>query len=199
MGRPVDEIVGRTIPEVIGVVGFETLRPHITRVLSGESVDFEAQVPYRDLGARWIRAGYVPTHDAAGETDGWVAVITDTTEQRKMEDALRQADRRKDEFLAVLAHELRNPLAPIRSALHVLRMTNKRDPTTERVASVRAGRAGRDSGCGRPFVNRTFGPAWHGHGPDAAVFADEVDDGRAAIEGGGHHLAVVIPPEPITL
>ena len=100
MGRAVDEIVGRTIPEVMGVVAFETVRPHITRVLSGEPVEFETQVPYRNLGARWIKAGYVPTHDAAGETDGWVAVITDTTEQRKMEDALRQADRRKDEFLA---------------------------------------------------------------------------------------------------
>ena len=38
-----------------------------------------------------------------------------------MEETLRQADRRKDEFLATLAHELRNPLAPIRNALHIMR------------------------------------------------------------------------------
>src|SRR4029079_2641379 len=43
------------------------------------------------------------------------------TERRQMEDRLKEADRRKDEFLATLAHELRNPLAPISSAVQVLR------------------------------------------------------------------------------
>jgi CheY-like chemotaxis protein len=48
-------------------------------------------------------------------------VLVDVSEQKRAEAALRKADRRKDEFLATLAHELRNPLAPIRNALHVLR------------------------------------------------------------------------------
>ena len=48
----------------------------------------------------------------------------DTTQLRRAEQELREADRRKDEFLATLAHELRNPLAPIRNSLHVLRMTH---------------------------------------------------------------------------
>jgi len=204
MGRAVDEIVGRTIPEVMGVVAFETVRPHITQVLSGEPVDFETQVPYRDLGARWIRAGYVPTHDAAGETDGWVAVITDTTEQRKMEDALRQADRRKDEFLAVLAHELRNPLAPIRSALHVLRMTNKRDPTTERVGEIMERQVNHIVRLVDDLleVSRiTTGKIELRKEPVeiASVVRTAIEASRPLIEGGGHHLAVVIPPEPITL
>jgi PAS domain S-box-containing protein len=50
------------------------------------------------------------------------AIVTDLTTQKEHE-ALQEADRRKDEFLATLAHELRNPLAPIRNALHVLRLT----------------------------------------------------------------------------
>src|ERR1044072_5166547 len=45
----------------------------------------------------------------------------DITTRREMEAALKEADRRKDEFLATLAHELRNPLAPIRNALHLMR------------------------------------------------------------------------------
>ncbi|WP_439586840.1 PAS domain S-box protein [Hydrogenophaga sp.] len=48
----------------------------------------------------------------------------DTTQLRRAEQDLREADQRKDEFLATLAHELRNPLAPIRNSLHVLRLTN---------------------------------------------------------------------------
>ena len=44
------------------------------------------------------------------------------TERKRAEEALREADRRKDEFLALLAHELRNPLAPIRNGLQVMRL-----------------------------------------------------------------------------
>jgi len=57
-----------------------------------------------------------------------VAVLfADITERRVMEDALMQADRRKDEFLATLAHELRNPLAPLRTGLELLRRWNERE------------------------------------------------------------------------
>jgi signal transduction histidine kinase/ActR/RegA family two-component response regulator len=48
-------------------------------------------------------------------------------EHLRSEEALREADRRKDEFLAILAHELRNPLAPIRNSLHILRLTTEHD------------------------------------------------------------------------
>jgi PAS domain S-box-containing protein len=52
-------------------------------------------------------------------------------ERKRMEQALRETDRHKDEFLAMLAHELRNPLAPIRHALHVLKKQGHTDPTLE--------------------------------------------------------------------
>ncbi|HEY8359567.1 MAG TPA: ATP-binding protein [Ramlibacter sp.] len=58
--------------------------------------------------------------DAAGVIVGAVATQMDITERTRAESALRDADRRKDEFLAMLAHELRNPLAPITSAAHIL-------------------------------------------------------------------------------
>ena len=60
---------------------------------------------------------------------GFVKVLHNLTERKQMEEALHEraeqladADRRKDEFLAMLAHELRNPLAPIRNALHLVQM-----------------------------------------------------------------------------
>jgi two-component system CheB/CheR fusion protein len=121
LGRPVDEIVGRPIVDVIGREAFEALRPHFERVLSGQVVRYEERVRFRGIGPRWINAVYTPTFDPAGVPDGWVAVVIDIDERKRAEEALREADRRKDEFLAMLAHELRNPLAPIRNALHILK------------------------------------------------------------------------------
>jgi signal transduction histidine kinase/CheY-like chemotaxis protein len=68
-----------------------------------------------------------PLYDRRGAVCGCVSVCVDMTERKRVEDVLREADRRKDEFLATLSHELRNPLAPIRNALELLRR-GRQDP-----------------------------------------------------------------------
>ena len=70
-----------------------------------------------------------------GNPRGAVGAIMDVSAHLRSEAALREADRRKDEFLAMLAHELRNPLAPIRNALHLLRLATR--PRSERRAARR--------------------------------------------------------------
>ncbi|WNG43309.1 response regulator [Archangium minus] len=82
------------------------------------------------LRARWFRVAANPVEGAEGTVVGAVRILTDITHRRELEDALRQraadlaeADRRKDEFLAMLAHELRNPLAAIVNALHLAEAT----------------------------------------------------------------------------
>ncbi|HUQ29019.1 MAG TPA: ATP-binding protein [Usitatibacter sp.] len=77
-----------------------------------------------------------PVRDAEGRIVGAVLVFRDVTERKESEDALREADRRKDEFLAVLAHELRNPLAPLRNALHILRMSGHDETAVEQVSGM---------------------------------------------------------------
>ncbi|HZX81260.1 MAG TPA: ATP-binding protein, partial [Lysobacter sp.] len=104
--------------------------------LPGYAADFDAAArehrpfaaEYRALrwdGAwRWLHASARPRFGAGSEFLGYIGAVMDVTERRDAEDALREADRRKDEFLATLAHELRNPLSPIRTGLHVLNLTD---------------------------------------------------------------------------
>ncbi len=67
-----------------------------------------------------ILAHGVPIHDASGQIQRWAGINLDISRLKNTERALLEADRRKDEFLATLAHELRNPLAPIRNAVRIL-------------------------------------------------------------------------------
>lgn len=67
---------------------------------------------------------------------GAVNVAIDITERKNAENLLRDADRRKDEFLAMLAHELRNPLAPVRTAAEVLKRINIADPTASQSVEI---------------------------------------------------------------
>lgn len=67
---------------------------------------------------------------------GAVNVVIDITERKQAENLLREADRRKDEFLAMLAHELRNPLAPVRTAAEVLKRINIADPTASQSVEI---------------------------------------------------------------
>jgi len=77
-----------------------------------------------------------PIRDARGRVVGVVLVFRDITQRRGSERALEDADRRKDEFLAMLAHELRNPLAPIRNAAHTLALLGTGDDRVRWVSGV---------------------------------------------------------------
>ena len=76
----------------------------------------------KDSSRVWIDARVSTVTDEAGSVVGILGVSHDITERKLAEDALRDADRRKDDFIALLAHELRNPLAPIRNGLQVMRL-----------------------------------------------------------------------------
>jgi PAS domain S-box-containing protein len=119
-GRTPEEIIGRPIIDVIGEDGVRALQPHVEQLLAGRRVEYERLAHFARLGSRWIYSVAEPTFGEDGRADGWVAVISDIHERKQAQEALRESDRRKDEFLATLAHELRNPLAPIRNAVALL-------------------------------------------------------------------------------
>ena len=87
----------------------------------------ESGQPRDDRGLATSKAagthcGFTRTASPAERYNGGVIVMVDIDPHKRAEESLREADRRKDEFLATLAHELRNPLAPIRNAVEILRL-----------------------------------------------------------------------------
>ena len=103
-----------------------------TRPVDPEPYTAEYRVVHPDGAVRWVYAKGRATFDGDGpgrRPTSFDGTVMDVTDRKQMEDDLRRAvadlsdaDRRKNEFLAMLAHELRNPLAPIRNSLHILRL-----------------------------------------------------------------------------
>ncbi|WP_290653242.1 ATP-binding protein [Aquisalimonas sp.] len=120
-------VIGKTAREVMGDAAYQQLAPYLDAAVSGEPQSFEVEFEFPGVGRRYVRADYVPDVAADGSIAGVFVLATDLTEQRRTEEALQrqaealtEADRRKDEFLAMLGHELRNPLTPIRNATEIL-------------------------------------------------------------------------------
>lgn len=135
-GMQPDQLVGRSLESVIGPEAFAITRPHLERVLNGESIEYESIVPYAHLGECFMRSSNVAVRDATGEVVGLIGVLTDLTERKRIEDALRDADRKKDEFLATLAHELRNPLNAISHAVELLNVAGCQDSRAQRAQGI---------------------------------------------------------------
>jgi PAS domain S-box-containing protein len=118
-GMPLSAIVGRHVKEILGDETYDERLPYMERALAGETVTFESRSEHSRLGVRMTDITCVPDVDASGDVQGFFVMSVDTTERKRAEEQLRENDRRKDEFLAMLAHELRNPLAPLANALYL--------------------------------------------------------------------------------
>lgn len=95
-----------------------------------EHQDFVAvyRVIWPDQSLHWMSARGRFEYTADGVCQRMLGAMADVTSMKQAEQALREADQRKDEFLAMLAHELRNPLAPIRNAAHILGRLQVNEP-----------------------------------------------------------------------
>ncbi len=96
---PREEVIGRTIQEVLGEPAWETFRPYFEASLAGEIQEFEMKVSYPRGGRRWIHAVYTPHRDAQGHVEGIVALVTDITERKQAEEQLRWSEERFRAFV----------------------------------------------------------------------------------------------------
>lgn len=167
---------------------------------------FESQhrLKAADGGYRWFIGRAVPTRDAQGNTVRWSGSLTDIEDLVTAEQSLLNASRRKTEFIATLAHELRNPLAPIRNAVHILKRFEPQDPVLLRARDmidrqvthmVRLIDDLLDVGrinCGRLELRKERADL-------ATLLEHAVEAARPHLDQAGHRLSLSLPPRPVHL
>lgn len=105
-------------------------------IQTGAPFDLDYRTVARDGRQRWVRSIGRCFYSAYGKPLRFDGVTVDTTERKRVEEALKETDRRKDEFLAMLSHELRNPLAAIRNAMHLFDLRQLDNPTLQEAREV---------------------------------------------------------------
>src|SRR5918999_836114 len=136
------EASGQPLEKVFNIINEDTRKP------AGNPVDIvlrdgivvglanHTTLIGKDGTERSIEDSAAPIRDAMGTISGAVMVFHDVTQRRRAEKALKEADQRKDQFLAMLAHELRNPLVPIRNGLEILNLAGNNPIMAENARSI---------------------------------------------------------------
>jgi signal transduction histidine kinase/ActR/RegA family two-component response regulator len=176
----------------------------LQRALRGETVDhcpLKVQTPGDPPAYRMLLVSSAPIRDERGELVGAVAVSMDIEDRIRAEEGLKEADRRKDEFLAMLAHELRNPLAPIGSAAALLLRRHAEDAQLRGISAVITRQVQHMSG----LIDELLDVARVTRGLitldkvtlDAKrILADALEQARPGIEARGHTLQLSQPAQP---
>ena len=188
------------LEEYIPAEDQERLHHAIEYAIRHRSVfELEHRVRRADGSSGWTLSRAVPMFDAAGEVYEWIGAASDITERKAAEEKLREADRRKDEFLAMLAHELRNPLAPIGAAAELLQRMKLDEAIIKRTSQIIGRQVGHMTGLiedlldvsrvTRGLVQLEIEPLDIG-----AVLHEAVEQVMPLIQERRHDLALRLPP-----
>jgi len=176
----------------------------VRRALESDKYFTEFRVVWPDGSVHWLEARANVFKDRHGKPERIMGVNMDVTEWKRIEEDLTEADRRKDEFLATLAHELRNPLAPIRNVVELLRQAGDDPVVTAEGRNIMERQLGHmvrliddlmdisrvTSGKLRLRRERV---------ELAAAVQSAVEETRPIIEASGHELTVTPPEEAVVL
>jgi PAS domain S-box-containing protein len=194
------DVQGKHIRELAPEIEDHWLETYGKVALTGEPVRFESHAEHLH---RWFDTYAFRYGDR--ENRQVAVLLKDITERKGIEEALQEADRRKDQFLALLAHELRNPLAPIRNAVQIMRMSavsgappaNQLLPMMERQLAHMA-RLLDDLLDVSLIANGMIELRKERIDVAQAVQAG-IEASKPLIDSMGHNLSVSLPPEPVKL
>lgn len=147
-GLTPEQIIGRSLVDLLGEEGHETVRPYYERALNGEHFQYETEVNL-SIGYRYIQCNYTPVFGENGKVMGWVGIIYDMTKRYLLEKKLIEneiilklekekaeaANIAKSEFLATMSHEIRTPMNAIIGLAHLL--NNSRPLTDKQTEFIR--------------------------------------------------------------
>jgi PAS domain S-box-containing protein len=204
-GYTAEEAIGRPITLIIPAELHDEEKDILARLRRGERIDhFETERVTKDGRRINISLTVSPVRDSTGRIIGASKVARDVTDRKRAEAALREADRRKDDFIALLAHELRNPLAPLRNGLQIMRratgdpnlLTQTRDMMERQLAHmVRL----IDDLLDVSRINRNKMELRRCRVLLGDVLSSAIETARPLIEAAGHEFTVSLPPQPVYL
>jgi PAS domain S-box-containing protein len=209
--KPWLDFTGRPLEEELGFGWLELIHPDDRQACVAtcdeaftrrEPLAMQFRLRRRDGEYRWILDNGIPYFGADGTFNGYVGSCVDITPRKLAEEELEQAGRRKDEFLAMLGHELRNPLAPIGMAVELMRSS---EPTDDSIAWARdlidrqLGRLTRLVDDLLDVSRITRGEITLLSRPVelASVVTQAVEISRPLIQSRSHRLAIHVPTDPV--
>lgn len=191
----------------------------LERCLGIQATSYEAERPYsldlrlrrHDGDYRWMVENVVPRRGGAGEIIGFVGTLVDIHERKTLEESLagraqqlRLAERRQGQFLAMLSHALRNPLAPISNAASVLRTLEHSNPILVRLREILDRQVARMSHLIEELIDVTRAAQGQISLVRAPVSIESVVQAAVSachdkITGGGHRLEIDVPAERLVV
>jgi PAS domain S-box-containing protein len=210
-GKPPELCIGKTDEEFYdNPADGRAIAANDRRILATGQAETMEEAVSTPSGPRYYLSTKVPYRDAAGRVIGLIGVSRDITERKRAEEALRhanaalaEADRRKDEFIAVLSHELRNPLAPIRYALPLL-AEERLGPSGRRATEVIDRQVAHLSRLVDDLLDVSRITAGkidlrRDHVALGTVISTAVEAASPAIAAGRHSLDISVPDTPVWL
>jgi len=170
----------------------------------GIPLDVQARILGTDGDYRWFQTRAIPLRDRHQAIVKWLGTNSDITTSKHAEEELQEADRRKNEFLALLSHELRNPLAPILASVSLLEHVATLEPGPRKAVNVIKRQADQLT----YLVNELLDLARISRGKIVldrkpidleSVVNDAIDTVHPLIEARKHHLATDLPGVPVAL
>jgi PAS domain S-box-containing protein len=199
------EAIGRPITLIIPPERLDEEHEILARIARGDRIEHFETVRVSKQGRRIdISLTVSPVRDRDGRIIGASKIARDITDRKRVEAALQEADRRKDQFIALLAHELRNPLAPLRNGLHVMRLAGGDADAIAQARDMMERQLEHmvrlvDDLLDVSRISQNKMELRRSRVLLKDIVSSAVETARPAMETAGHHLTISLPVGPIHL